>query len=198
MFENLIKIIRSKGDAEENNNEIELPAFSDNFISIKAVTSENLKDFLDALSSFIDRLNELVADLYKSEKNIYLCKEYEKAISELSRKEAQIKYLSSYSESMQSKIEAFQKQLDEKEATINRLEDKKSVVLNKLINLKKNMRRNQSKPISRIPIPMKSRLQLRERQQTDNVTLNLLPIASVSSNEIDDENDNFSDWMELE
>ena len=54
------------------------------------------------------------------------------------------------------------------------------------------------KPISRIPIPLMNRLQLRERQQTENVTLNLSPIASASSNQVDDENDNFSDWMELE
>ena len=76
------------------------------------------------------------------------------------------------------------------------------VVLSKLINLKNNIRKNQSKPINKLMIPWKSRFQLREQQQNDNddnVTLNLSTIASASSNQDDDEFDGtYSEWMELE
>jgi len=74
------------------------------------------------------------------------------------------------------------------------------VILSKLINLKDNVRKNQSKPINKLMIPWKSGFQLREQQQQNgnDVTLNLSTIASASSNQDDDEFDAYSEWMELE
>lgn len=65
------------------------------------------------------------------------------------------------------------------------------VIVNKIINLKKNMRKNPSKSAKKIAIPWKSGFQFRERQQDENVTLHLSPLNN-------DEANNHSDWTDLE
>ena len=77
-----------------------------------------------------------------------------------------------------------------------------TVIQNKLINLKENFRKNQSKSIKNLVNPLRIgtdyNIELSEQQDNGDVTLNLSPIVNVSSNQEEDEIDSYSDWTDVE